>query len=943
MNINAGAVSLQGGGLVQVLDEDGNDVTPLSLIQQGRGGDRGRAPGYLSASDMQNQSLATATRETVADVLNNLESMTAGSWNTSVFGKSMMSYSTASRASGTSSPEGERDEDASSVASAESLEDRDEGEEVSRAKGADGGTTSKGLTEADLIKPIHIHLTETDNILLFDVPSVSVTTESAQEADIVKAANARYKELLTTKANNENYVSRGMQTFNSPQKHKDIQATASKKTNAEAQVNEWSIYDAWHPESKDEKDVDVNTKEADISSLDSTSTTVTQTMTSTGIGPASSIPASLATSSHPSNQSRIASNASRLASRSELMSSMVGGASRSMFIEDGAGGGAGGAGDYLNAAQDGAEGGGPKEKDGEAISLSSINKDHLRQSLLIMERAIVGNTYEKKLIEFRNIVDVGEEEEKRDKKEKEAHERDARHQEHLDLLGVKGGPTVRIGTGEEEDKAREERRDMDRIPTLQFLWSYRCELTRGRAVTCMAWNKQNEDILAVSYAETKPASGATLGLVLCWSLKNPEWPERVYKTRSPVTSLDFSKANPNFLACGFADGRIAIYDVRRRGDKSVLDNGDMAGKHRDPVWELKWVERERVVGDEQSKNETLVTVSTDGRVTQWMVRKGLEFNGGLSLLKMLFDGVLNYVPDILPLDLMTLKRVTKQEDAKTSGGVTGPRSGEGGSGSGAAAIKNTAFIARQAGGLCFDFNPKDTNTYIVGTEQGPIHRCSCSYNEQYISTCFGHTGPVHRVKWSPFLGDVFLSCSSDWTVRLWRFGEGGEHAGGIGSGAGEGRGEEGDGGEECVFRFLSGKDTVSDIAWSPTISTMFGCVSTDGRMEIWDLAFSVLDPIIVHSVLDRQLNTILFASGTPCVLTGDDNGAVNVYKLHRPEAPVVTREPGTIQETGGPTTKVFVEEREEAEVGKMGWREGQARKLGEVLRSKNQGGGDGGA
>ena len=54
---------------------------------------------------------------------------------------------------------------------------------------------------------------------------------------------------------------------------------------------------------------------------------------------------------------------------------------------------------------------------------------------------------------------------------------------------------------------------------------------------------------------------------------------------------------------------------------------DMAGKHRDPVWELKWVERERVVGDEQSKNETLVTVSTDGRVTQWMVRKGLEFNG----------------------------------------------------------------------------------------------------------------------------------------------------------------------------------------------------------------------------------------------------------------------------------------------------------------------------
>ena len=153
---------------------------------------------------------------------------------------------------------------------------------------------------------------------------------------------------------------------------------------------------------------------------------------------------------------------------------------------------------------------------------------------------------------------------------------------------------------------------------------------------------------------------------------------------------------------------------------------------------------------------------------------------------------------------------------------------------------------------------KGPSSYLVGTEQGPIHRCSCSYNEQYLSTCFGHTGPVHRVRWSPFLSDVFLSCSSDWTVRLWRFGEAGEHAGSGGSGVGEGRGEEGDGGQECLFRFLSGKvrggtflscmeygilmitqDTVSDIAWSPTISTMFGCVSTDGRMEIWDLAFSV--------------------------------------------------------------------------------------------------------
>ena len=29
--------------------------------------------------------------------------------------------------------------------------------------------------------------------------------------------------------------------------------------------------------------------------------------------------------------------------------------------------------------------------------------------------------------------------------------------------------------------------------------------------------------------------------------------------------------------------------------------------------------------------------------------------------------------------------------------------------------------------------------YLVGTEDGHIHKCSCSYNEQYLDTFFGHT------------------------------------------------------------------------------------------------------------------------------------------------------------------------------------------------------------
>ncbi|KAJ3327131.1 hypothetical protein HDU91_004450, partial [Kappamyces sp. JEL0680] len=112
------------------------------------------------------------------------------------------------------------------------------------------------------------------------------------------------------------------------------------------------------------------------------------------------------------------------------------------------------------------------------------------------------------------------------------------------------------------------------------------------------------------------------------------------------------------------------------------------------------------------------------------------------------------------------------------------------------------------------------------------------------------------VKWSPFLSNAFLSCSADWTVRLWNHEL-----------------------EDEVFKFQSGKDTVNDIAWSPHNSTMFGTVSSNGRLEIWDLRYSVLDPVINHSVLDRQLTAMCFASQGPIVVTGDDYGAVSVFKI----------------------------------------------------------------
>jgi hypothetical protein len=45
--------------------------------------------------------------------------------------------------------------------------------------------------------------------------------------------------------NNDNYVDKGIQTFNSLLKNKDVQIPSTKKANVECMTNSWGIYDAY--------------------------------------------------------------------------------------------------------------------------------------------------------------------------------------------------------------------------------------------------------------------------------------------------------------------------------------------------------------------------------------------------------------------------------------------------------------------------------------------------------------------------------------------------------------------------------------------------------------------------------------------------------------------------------------------------------------------------
>lgn len=160
----------------------------------------------------------------------------------------------------------------------------------------------------------------------------------------------------------------------------------------------------------------------------------------------------------------------------------------------------------------------------------------------------------------------------------------------------------------------------------------------------------------------------------------------------------------------------------------------------------------------------------------------------------------------------------------------------------------------------------------AGTEDGHIHKCSTSYSEQYLETYHGHIGPVYGLQWSTFNPSLFLSCSGDWTIRMWQ--EGSQqplmtfqssnkevrlhatllrcvwhacmtHATCIST--------------VCMILVLVVNAQVFDVAWCPSNSTVFAAVTADGRLELWDFAVSTLRPVCQHAVTKNAMTALLFA------------------------------------------------------------------------------------
>eukprot|EP00730_Choanoeca_flexa_P008128 TRINITY_DN12448_c0_g1_i1.p2 TRINITY_DN12448_c0_g1~~TRINITY_DN12448_c0_g1_i1.p2 ORF type:complete len:753 (+),score=192.08 TRINITY_DN12448_c0_g1_i1:3023-5281(+) len=375
----------------------------------------------------------------------------------------------------------------------------------------------------------------------------------------------------------------------------------------------------------------------------------------------------------------------------------------------------------------------------------------------------------------------------------------------------------------QQDAAREARSkfhygmaisSMDKFKTNE-LWRFEADGLEQHRVSACCWNKTNPNIVAIGYT-SKDTSGNTVGAVCCFSYKNTKHPQRRMRLPSGVSAMDFSQEHPHLLVVGTQSGDVFLYDIFEDCQEALADTLSIAvdRKHVQPVWQLQFVSLKGKLGADE-RVEMLVSASTDGKLFQWSVYRGLES----SLL-------------------MQVKRVAPKSKAHRGN-------------------SNTAFLARQAGVLAFDFNPKMANVYLIATEDGNVHRCSSTYPDSYLESYYAHTAPIHQIQYSPFDADLFVTCSADWRLIVWSESH-----------------------PELPYLLHPSNDPVLDVAWSHHKASILASIS-DETLYVWDLLERDQDPIYTIKPAGDgvKLTSVMFHPLKHAIAVGTSTGHVILHQL----------------------------------------------------------------
>ncbi|RMZ95468.1 dynein intermediate chain, partial [Brachionus plicatilis] len=161
-------------------------------------------------------------------------------------------------------------------------------------------------------------------------------------------------------------------------------------------------------------------------------------------------------------------------------------------------------------------------------------------------------------------------------------------------------------------------------------------------------------------------------------------------------------------------------------------------------------------------------------------------------------------------------------------------------------------------GTCIDFNSQEVDLYIVGTEEGKVLEYSSLHKEKILTIFDAHSLPIYSIKWNPFFKRIFITCSADFSVKIW------DH-----------RYKN-----PLIVYELSAP--VCDVQWAPFSSTVFAALTLDGNIHIYDIYLNIAKPLCVQNVILKKklrITHVCFSPFFPILVVGDEKGSISSFKL----------------------------------------------------------------
>lgn len=398
-----------------------------------------------------------------------------------------------------------------------------------------------------------------------------------------------------------------------------------------------------------------------------------------------------------------------------------------------------------------------------------------------------------------------------------------------------------VDVGDDASHPRLPRKSFALAQTQQFFDSNQ---SCRRQISDIQFSPHFSELLLSSHTKNLGAANGPSGLIMLWNVHAPSRPEYTFHSQgADILSARFSPFHPSLIIGGCFTGQVCLWDTRstsRLGGAPVLktpQSGSNLG-HNHPIYSIN------IIGTPNAHN--ILTASTDGVVCSWSV------------------DMLTQPQEYLEL---TTPPPTKTEDLAPT---------------------------------CMAFPASDPTFFLVGTEEGSIYPCH-RYDRAGAKAGIdgklaykSHTAPVMSAQFHPGkgpvdLGDILLTSSVDWSLKLWRVKPAASSSSVAAVGGSASNATGGTGGPQSIGPLLEidREELVYDAKWAPHKPSVFACVTGAGDLELFDVNVDLEVPVAKASPT-REKGGALADGLNKCaweekrgglIATGGLDGIVTVFEV----------------------------------------------------------------